>query len=197
LGKETLPRLEDDPAAWGTLLGWLFTHALGKAFAEEDFRERSRSWMDEWLLGKLLAAALRDLGLDETQAQQSVALVNILITHQGWFEGLGRPARTLRTGRPPTPAYGVLAHWLQDAEIRSYLQINRHREVLWFHKEAFEQLLDWMLATAAVEICAPPGRIARQVRLQAAACGRAIRRLRQAEQESGYQVEALVEAAKA
>jgi glycosidase len=196
LRKETLPRLDGDPAAWGTLLGWLFTHALGKVLGEEGYRERSRAWMDEWMLGKLLAGALRELGLDEAQAQQSVALVDILITHQGWFEGLAASSLALRTGVAGAPVYGVLSSWLQDAEVRAYLGINRYRDVLWFRKEAFETLLDWMLATAAVDICAVPGRTARQVSAQVAACARATRQLRLAEQKSGYQVEALLEAAR-
>jgi glycosidase len=196
LGKEALPRLEGDPVAWGTLLGWLFTHTLGRAFADEGYGERSRSWIDEWMLGSLLAAALRDLGLDEAQARESVALVNILIAHQGWCEGLGAPSRAAGAAPVTTPAYRALDSWLRDAGVRSFLHVNRHREILWFHQESFDRLLEWMLATAALQACAAAGRTARQAGLQAAACAATIRRLRLAEQKSGYQVEALLEAAR-
>jgi glycosidase len=187
LRKDPLPRLEGDEAAWGTLLGWLFARSLGKVLGLDEYRERGRAWMDEWMLGKLLRAALRNLGLDEGQAQQSAAIVNVLITHQDWFAGLAAPARA--------PAYGVLNSWLQDAEVRAYLGINRYRDVLWFRKEEFDTLLEWMLATAAIEVCAAPGCTARQVRSRVAACARIVRHLRLAELKSGYQVEALLEAA--
>ncbi|MEJ2558491.1 MAG: alpha-amylase family glycosyl hydrolase, partial [Anaerolineae bacterium] len=38
--------LNDDPSVWGTLLGWLFTPALGQVVSESDFEQQSRSWMD-------------------------------------------------------------------------------------------------------------------------------------------------------
>ncbi len=82
--------LDDDPLAWGTLLAWLFTHALGQVVTEEVERSQgaaqSRSWMDEWLLGKLVAGTLQDLGLDEGAAWWSVGLVKILISHQRWYD---------------------------------------------------------------------------------------------------------------
>jgi glycosidase len=43
--------LEDDPARWGVLFGWLFVHDLGKVLAGVGFEEVSRSWLDEWQLG--------------------------------------------------------------------------------------------------------------------------------------------------
>jgi glycosidase len=193
---EDLPRFEGNLAAWGTLLGWTFTHALGKAFSQENYQARSRSWLDEWMLGKLLAAALRDLGLDEAQAQDSVEMVKILTAHQGWAERPPRPARA--AGAPPAaaPAYRALDAWLQDGEVRSYLRVNRYRDVLWFHQEAFDRLLGWMLAVAAIQACAAPGRTARQAGVQAAANAKIIRKLRLAEKKSGYRVEALLEAAR-
>ena len=196
LRKEALPRLEGDLAAWGTFLGWSFTHALGKAVSQEDYQARSRAWLEEWMLGKLLSAALRDLGLDEGQAQQSVALVQILVSSQGWGERAAQQAR-LTEGRPVAPAYGVLEAWLRDGKVRSFLGINRYRDVLWFHMESFDRLLEWMLAVDAVRACAAPGLTTGQARLDAAACASVVRRLRLAEKKSGYQVEALLEAARA
>ncbi len=196
LRKEALPRLEGDLAAWGTLLGWTFTHALGKAFSDKDYPARSRSWLDEWMLGKLLVAALRDLGLGEAEAERCVELVKILVAHQGWAEGLAKPGGTAGSRLAVAPAYRALDSWLQDAEVRSYLRVNRYREVLWFHMESLGRVLEWMPAVAAIQNCAAPGRTPRQAGLQAAACARAIRKLRQAEKKSGYRVEALLEAAR-
>jgi len=53
-----------------------------------------------------------------------------------------------------------------------------------------------MPAVAAIQDCAAPGRTAREAGLQAAACARVIRKLRQAEKKSGYRVEALLDAAR-
>ncbi len=180
-------RLDDDLVAWGSLFGWLFTHALGKVVAEEGFAARSRSWIDEWLLGKLMAGALQDLGLDEGAAWWAVGVVKILINHQRWYE-------VEATQKERT--YQVLVSWLKDSEVQRAVQINRYGGVLWFNHEAFDQLLGWMLALAAVEISADPDLSPDQVAQEIVACYDVVKKLQQAEETSEYQVVELMEAAK-
>ncbi len=180
-------RLDDDPQAWGILFGWLFTHALGKVVDEGDFKRQSRSWMDEWLLGKLVAGALQDLGLDEGSARWSVGVAKILISHQHWYE-LEAPKKER--------AYQVLVSWLKDSEVQQFLQVNRYRGVLWFNKETFDQLLGWMLTLAAVEISADPELSTDDVAQEIVACYDVVKVLQQAEGASEYQVVKLMEAAK-
>ncbi len=172
---------------WGTLLGWLFTHTLGKVVTETDFAAQSQSWLDEWLLGKLIAGALQDLGLDETTAWRAVGTVKILINHQLWFE-----LEATRGGR----ADQVLASWLRDGEVQRFLQVNRYRGVLWFNHEAFGQLLGWMMAVAAIQIGADPELTEEEADEKLAACRQVIEKLQQAEKESEYQVVKLLEAAR-
>ena len=187
--------LGDDPAAWGTLFAWLFTHALGRVIGEEtegahgpDDAVQSRSWIDEWLLGKLVAGTLQDLGLDEGAAWWAVAVVQALISHQDWFD-----LEDLGTGR----AYQVLVTWLRDSEIQQLLQVNRHGGVLWFNQEAFDELLDWMLTMAAAAISASSKRSPDEVAQDIVACYDIVDKLKQAEIGSEFQVLKLMEAAKA
>jgi glycosidase len=179
--------LDDDAATWGTLLAWVFTHALGKVVSEEDFAAQSRSWMDEWLLGKLVAGALQDLGLDEGAAWWAVGTVKILINHQGWCE-----LEALANDR----ASQILISWLKDSEVQHFLRVNRYGGVLWFNHEIFEQLLNWMLAAATVEISADPERAPESVAQELVACYDVVKKLQQAEEASEYQVVKLIEAAK-
>ncbi len=180
--------LESGTVVWGTLLGWLFTHALGKVTGKEDSAAQSRSMMDEWLLGKLLAAALQDLDVDEGAAWWAVGTVKILISHQQWCA----PEIPLRER-----AYQVLVSWLRDSEVQQFLQVNRYGGVLWFNHDILHQLLDWMLTIAAIEISGDPTRPPGQVALDIVDCYDLIKRLLQAESESEYQVVKLMEAAKA
>jgi hypothetical protein len=180
--------LNDDPAAWGALLGWLFTHALGKVLDEEGYEAQSRSWMDEWLLSKLVAGALHDLGLDQGGARWSVGVVKILVNHQRWFE-----MKATKTNR----AYQVLRSWLRDSEVQQFLQVNRYRDLLWFNKEAFSQLLAWMLTLAALELSADPSRATDEVAPDIVACYDVVKKLQEAEAASDYQLAKLIEAASA
>ncbi|MCX7681476.1 MAG: alpha-amylase family glycosyl hydrolase [Anaerolineae bacterium] len=171
----------DDPAVWATLLGWLFTHTLGKLVSEADFPLISRAWIDEWLLGKIIVGTLQEL-LGEQAAWHAAQVVKILTTHQLWFQDDVSPFRALHT-------------WLQDDEVRRFLQVNRYRDVLWFNKEAFEQLLWWMMAVAVASISADPLSRPAEVALQIGRLYGVIEELQQAKEESEYQVEKLVELA--
>jgi hypothetical protein len=148
--------------------------------------------MDEWLLGRLVAGALQDLGLDEGAAGNAVAGIKIAISHQRWFE---TPAPVVPPGRPARKrAYAVLDSWLKDDELQRFLQVNRYRGILWFNKEAFDQMLAWMLLLAAATISADPARSPAAVAQEIVVCYDVVKRLQQAEAESGYQVEKLVNA---
>ena len=179
--------LRDDPAIWGVLLGWLFTHALGKVMEGANFEQVSRSWSDEWLLGKIIAGTLQDLGLDEGAARYAVTTIKVLTGHQRWFE---------MQAPKSTRAYQALESWLEDDEVRQFLRVNRYRGILWFNKEAFEGLLWWMLLLAAIGISADPLRPTGGVAQEIVEVYDIVKQLRQAGEQSGYQVEMLLEVAK-
>ncbi len=173
-----------DPVAWGTLLGWLFTHALGKVTGKEDWPQQSRSWLDEWQLGKVLAGVFSDLGLDEAAAWRAVSMVKVLINHQSWF----------RIQAPKSErAYQILLSWLRDSEVQQYIQVNRYQGILWFNKEAFDQLLKWMMTLAVAEISAATDRPAEETVRRIRASYQVVRNIRQAQLRSDYQVLRLLE----
>jgi len=143
------------PLTWGVLFGWLFTHALGMVVDvdavstgtdERDVSpdEISRGWIDEWLLGKLIAAALEEWGLEAEAARRAVALIKLLIGYQRWFEETNDP-------------YDVLYAMLREREVQAYLGVNRYEDILWFNHEAFEQWARWMLLLSAVDLATDAG----------------------------------------
>jgi predicted metal-dependent HD superfamily phosphohydrolase len=170
--------LGHSPSTWGALLAWVFVHSLGKIMGEAGFEQQSRSWIDEWLLGKIVAGVLGDLGLDEAAAWRAVAVVKLLTTHQRWFVAQ----------RP----HQVLERLLQDDEVQQFMQVNRYQDVLWFNKEAFEELLEWLLLVAAVQISADPGHTPDEAAKEIAACHAVVKKLERAGKKSGYQVERLL-----
>ena len=136
---------EGDPFVWGTLLGWIFVHQLGRLTEEGDPEEISRSWLDEWLLTKRLTQAYSDLGLAEDDIWQSIALVRILTSHQNWFKNLPEDK---------DKAFNALSDWLKDIDVQRFIQVNRYQGILWFNKEQFEELLWWMYLCSILRISA-------------------------------------------
>jgi len=172
-------------AQYSILLGWLFTHALGAVVVGHPSSVSSRTWLDEWLLGKVLAGVLQELGLDSNAASRGVTLIKVLTTHQDWFKTTVARKKRL---------YRALSTWLQDDDVRQFIQVNRFNEVVWFNKESFEELVWWLLLVATVTLTSDPARPAEEIPGQIAGRYRVVRRLLRAEQASGYQVEKLLEA---
>lgn len=172
---------------WGALFGWAFTHSLGAVAGEEDAHGRSRSWIDEWLLGKLIASSLQDMGLSENDAWRAVQIVKLLTVHQDWHTQEA-PQRKL--------AYQVLQKWLRDDEVQNFIQVNRYQGVLWFNEEAFEELLRWMLRIAVIATLSDPEIEEQDVPDRILAHYQVIRKLQKALKVSEYKVEGLLEAAK-
>ncbi len=179
--------LRDDPFRWGTLLGWVVVSRLGKIAGDKDFAAHSRTWIDEWRLGRILGDTLQKLGLDDGRARQAVTLVKLLTTHQGWFAA-GAPEE-LRPAR-------VLESLLRDEDVQQFLQVNRYQEVLWFSKETFEQLLGSLFLVATVDLAGRAPEPAERQAESLVSYYRIIEELLRAGQESGYQVERLLTAAR-
>jgi glycosidase len=178
-------RLDDDPTIWGTLFAWWSVHSLAAIVSPHDFAQQSRSWIDEWRLGNIIAAALQDLGIAEVQAAQAVTLVKALTGHQQWAEFIGAGARS---------AGMTLQTLLEDGDIRQFLQVNRFNDVLWFNKEAFDELRWWLFVIATVAILSKETTAETSV-AQITTCYDIIEQWRAAQEKSGYQVEKLIAAA--
>jgi glycosidase len=178
--------LRGDPAVWGTLLGWIFTHTLGTVVDQDDFEEISHSWCDEWLLGKIVAGTLQGLGIDEGAAWWAVTIIKVLISHQRWLK------LTTLSEKENLP-HQLLESWLGDVKVQQLLQVNRYQGNLWFNKEVFEQLLWWMVVVATITVSADPDRSAAEVSEEIVAAYDLVKKLQRAAEESGYQIEALLE----
>jgi glycosidase len=181
-----LSHLNNSPLVWGSLLTWLFVHNLGKISDPDEYQEISRSWIDEWLLGKIIAGALQDMQVEQGAAWRAVTLVKILTAQHAWY-GQGE------TGSET--AFSVLQSWLKDEEVHRYLGINRYQDILWFNKESFDELLWWLYLTGVVHAMAEAGKesdndIPSSAPIQA--CYQVVKWIQDAVDASGYQVEELL-----
>jgi glycosidase len=192
-GLKGLP--EGEVSVWAPLLSYIFTHLLGEVSGKTEPAEVSRSWIDEWLLGKITAHTLIDLGLDEANAWHQVSLVKIITAYQGWWK--------LVDTTPASEAHLLLQKWLGDSEVQRWIGVNRYQGVLWYNKESFETLVWWFYVTAVVDILASapvsdertPAEEEQLVQ-QMAGCFKVVRRLLKAEQASDFQLDKLLEGLK-
>src|SRR5207247_2642361 len=69
----------EDAAGLGTLLGWLFTHALGKVSGESEADRLGREWLRAWRWDRVLVETLGELGAEAGEASRRVEMIEALI----------------------------------------------------------------------------------------------------------------------
>jgi hypothetical protein len=177
-----------DTAVWATLIAWSIVRRLGKALSEVDFAEQSRTWIDEWLFGKIIGETLEGMGVSAEFTRQQVALVRLFTTVPGLY--------IPETADDESMAAAVLRTWLADPDVRAYLYIHSYNDIDWFNKERFESLCWWAFVMSAVRAhkalsgSDPQDAMVCDTLL---ACYNVAETLLNAADESGYRVDKLLE----
>jgi len=112
-----------------------------------------------------------------------VSLVKIFTSHQTWYENAPKAK----------PTQFILENLLKDDLVMQFIQVNRYHDVLWFNKEAFEQLLWWLFVSAVVRINADSELTENQRKTKIASCYKMVEQMQFLKEQSGYKVENLLE----
>jgi len=121
-----------------TLYSWLFLHQIGNIADEDKGVVYSRSWIDEWMLGRKIEFLFNELGINDMNSWEVIELIKILTIYNNWIYN-----------EEVDTAYNFLNHLIRDQEVNQFLQINRYQDILWFNKERLEKLT-WWLCTIGV-----------------------------------------------
>ncbi len=184
LGHESLCAGLRDEWSWIALMGRLVSRAIASV-AESG--EDADSFLDELQLGAVIAEVFCDLGLDDAAAWRLVALLRML-------RALPLPASVAH--RPAADRAPALVRALVAGEsIRPYIRVNVWEGVNWFNREAFGQVLWWMLALEALDAVAYPSASGADVAKRVAAAERLTTKLARAAKACGYQLDKLEAAA--
>lgn len=171
---------------WYVLFIWNDVRLLGKLVtAENRFAEISRSWFEEWGIQRVVRQVFESLGYDGSLIYSSETILRLLIRQQNWV--LSSSGKT---------AYGLIESWFSEDDIRSFLNINRYRDTLWFNKEAFEEMIWWMMAVALIQLISDPIMSLPEVVEELFNAFELVTNILSAEQASEYQVEKLLEGLK-
>lgn len=199
--KEPGKLVAGDLSTWGTLLGWIFSHELGKLQSAAEYEEISRAWIDEWMLGRIIGTALRDMAIPEADAWRATGIVRLLTRHHSWWQPMSQPMDEISGATDKVVAYpapsptSILRIWLSDRDVQSFISMNRHQDILWFNKEAFEEWLWWMFLVAVLDLV--DAHEPEEIPARVIACYQVIQQLQKAKEASDYQVEKLLMATQA
>lgn len=169
---------------WRVSLAWLVLCDLGRIMSDRTYEQQSEAWMDEWLLGKIIAQTFQSLGCDEATAWQETDLVKILICHGRWFASVGEKRRVRSN----------LKALFFEPDVQQFLRFNWYEDVLWYNKERFAELTDWLLVVSIVDLIAGATAVDREVAQGIRDRYEIIQKVRQEAVRSEYRVEMMLDA---
>jgi hypothetical protein len=139
------------PVEAATLRLWTLLSALGSLAKGADPAATSRAWYDELRLAPVVAAGLRERGLDEAEAWSVADLVRVLLD-------VPRPG-TLR-GAAKTLDTRLFEAWLARDDLRAAIGVNTWEGTDWLDRDRFAAMLRWAARLDAVAAGkAPPTRL--------------------------------------
>jgi len=87
---------------------------------------------------RLVTSSLSQLGFGDYEAWKACQAVRWMVSNTAWLPDV----QTLK------PA-ALFAEWLQDEQLREYIEVNEYNQVLWFNQEKFEDML-WYMRVASI-----------------------------------------------
>ena len=171
----------ENPEGWLVLLSWILVRRLGELSEREDVRELSRSRLEEWHVGSALADLGQSLGRTREEARHAVAAIDLMIGGGGREPGVGQAAAVL---------VDSLVEIFASPRGQRFLGVHRYGDALWFDREAFTELVGWMMTAAAVAAIADG---AEDVRSRIVEIQRAVDLVDSAGEDSGYRLSEFLE----
>ncbi|NQT27453.1 alpha-amylase [candidate division KSB1 bacterium] len=168
----------------GILFYWIIIRRLGVIKDPEDQGPISRCWIDELMLGKLIDNVLTESGFDEDVVWRAGKLLRILTQHQDWIDLSSQNEWT---------AQRLVETLLGDHDVRQLIKVNRHRDVLWFQKEAFEEMMHWLITARLLVILSDEKISGSNEQKSIRQLNVLFREIEKAKTKSGYQVEKLLD----
>jgi glycosidase len=175
-------RLVKDQDLLHVLCGWLFTRNTGKINTETGYEELSLAWMDELGFWQIVEDAFKNLGFDNEHVSQSLAVIKVLTIYQRWHKAGEEKIK-----------HSIIKDILNDSDVGHFIQINSYKNILWFSKEAFEELMFYMLLVAVIDLMADPRITETERTEEIAGCYSILKQLQLIAEQSGYQVEKMLE----
>lgn len=119
------------------LLAYALCSEIGALCGDADARGLSARWLNEWLLGEMLAQTLQNFGADE----EAATIIELWLRHIG--------------AAPLTP-FALLGQLLADDAARRMLSVNTFERVIYFRGEGWDKVREALELGASFEDAALP-----------------------------------------
>jgi hypothetical protein len=128
------------------MLAWLTLHKIGQLVSDVNDEQISAAWFQEWKIPDLLQNIFGSwFSKGENPIGQPGLLLQTLVADQNLFDELQTESLAK-----------ILQGRFTDERVRALIGVNQSDNIEWFHKETFNQYLDWLFVTQAVKAVSAP-----------------------------------------
>jgi glycosidase len=132
--------LDENAPSSSLLTLWLSVAKIGQIQDENYASIISISWLDEFLLSKLIEQSIQKAGHDEYSTARQILLIKILILLSNWLYEYTENS------------VAAIQSLIQYPEVQKYLMFNQYQEILYFNYESLIELLAAFYAVSILDI---------------------------------------------
>lgn len=137
--------LFSDSISWIITLNYIFISKIGEIGDYGDVNMQNQSWFEEWKISKIIRDLSNSYNFEAPQQIDLSSLIYTLIGSTKWYENIS--INQFETW---------FKKFLNRQYIQSFLNVNRYQDQLWFSKERYETLTNWLVATAIMDMASDP-----------------------------------------
>jgi glycosidase len=159
---------------------WFFLHQLGKVMKEAD-ADQVWQLLEDWRMVEETASLLTTFGASPEKVPQLLDLLKLMIRWQGWWKWDEKDNGTQ-----------WIDTFFHGADVMKVLEVNRHNDTLWFHKESGEELISRLLFMAIFGFSSSTWDSDREIENHLGKYFRLMQRMRVSLHQSGYRLETFI-----
>ena len=131
--------------SWIISLIYIFLSRIGELGEFNDTCMQNQTWFEEWKISKIIRDLCISYNLEDPDQSEINQLIFTLLGFSHWHKNV---------------LIKEFEVWfkkiLNRQDIQSFLNVNRYQGQLWFSKERYETLTNWLVAIAIIEIASDP-----------------------------------------
>lgn len=131
--KSLVDGTQNSPTRWFTLIAWALLGKIGNLASDHKPIISTMAWLEDWELDQPLMEKLRIVGVSEQDVQMFRSILRVSILYQDWVEQY----RNISIEE-------LLESLFTSLDIRRFLKVNYFEDILWYDRDAFEELLWWL-----------------------------------------------------
>jgi hypothetical protein len=115
------------------LFSWIFVNCL-KTDTSEHSIIQNIELVEYWSIDEYISEIFLQLGTYKENSIKYIKLIKVLTRYQIWPKALDKKRELNK----------LIDIFFKDNDVMDLIGVNQHKNIIWFHRESLEELLNWL-----------------------------------------------------